>query len=353
MALPNPWYIDAQARHLALTQRLLAYSAVEGQEGVLNWDHLQVVDSDTPDGNIGVMPGAYSILARHLGGAFEAYLGKVQQKEVVAVSPTTSAGSRTDLVILRVENPYVSGSGSWAEPPDPVNGPYASVRVIEGVPANTNHISAYNNTWSAITLARITRPASTGVVLQSHITDLRSLAKLGGQRIIIIESPPVDPPPIAQQYWTESTPCTDSYQMPSTQTSYVNFPDDANWQVPVPDWATGFDVNVVLNPQATNHLTGEMRLVINNGGITNDACGIIPAMYDHNFKTDPVGGPERFLHLVGGTGSLQKAHRGKVVNMRLQARSLDSVNVTGKLGQAAGTRVNIWLNFKRNPSYDP
>lgn len=352
MVLPNPWYIDSQARHLATQQRLLAFSAMEGQEGVLDSMHLAVTDLDTPTDAIQVMPGAYSILAKHLGGSFEAYVGKIQTAETVIVNPTSSSGPRTDLVILRVENPYVSGSGSWAQPADPIDGPYVSIRVIEGVPANTNHVIAINDTWSAITLARITRPASTSVITQSHISDLRSLAKLNEQRVIIIENPPADPPPIAYSFWTESTPCDDNDQVIRTHTTFRNFPQEASWQVPVPSWANGFDLICSLNPQLSNHVWGEMRLVINNGGITNDSAGIIPAMYDVNF---PAGGPGpvRETFMVGGTGNLQNAHKGKIVNMRLQARSLDAGAHPGILSAPRGTRVNVIINFKRNPSYNP
>ena len=97
-----------------------------------------------------------------------------------------------------------------------------------------------------------------------------------------------------------------------------------------------------------------MRLVINNtaAGITNDSMGAIPSMYDFNYHGGP--GPERGVHLVGGTGAILPVHRGKIVNMRLQARSLDSSTThMGVLAQERGTRVNIWLNFKRNPSYNP
>lgn len=351
MALPNPWYIDAEARHLPPTIRLIAYSAVEGQEGVLAQGHLAVVDLDTPGASINVLPGGYSVLAKHLGGDFEAYVGKISEQETVAVNPTSSGGPRTDLVILRIENPYVTGAGSWAQPPDPLNGPYAFVRVIEGVPANTNSVQAVNNAWSAITLARITRPASTGIVTQANITDLRSLAKLGGERVVVIDDPPADPPPIAQQYWTESTPCDDGDVHHANQTSFHNFPVGASWQVPVPSWATGFDINAVLNPQNDGDVWGDLRLVINNGAITNDDCGIIPAMFDVNYTGGP--GPERAVYLVGGTGVLQPSHRGKVVNMRLQAKSRNVGADPGNVTSAHGTRVNIWINFKRNPSYDP
>lgn len=352
MALPNPWYIDAQARHLATQQRLLAYAAVEGQEGVLANEHFAVRALGTPTDQVQAMPGGYSVLARHLGGNFEAYLGKLQEAEPVSVSPTSSSGPRTDLVILRIENPYVSGSGSWAMPNDPIGGPYAFIRVIEGVPANINHVSGHNNTWSAITLARITRPASTGIVTQAHITDLRSLAKLDGQRVIIIENPPADPPPIAQQYWTESTPCDANDVLLKTQNTFTNYPAEASWQVPVPAWATGFDLLAWLNPEIDNHVFGEMRIAMSAGSVNNDPGGAVPARYDVNFPQNGPG-PIRELFMVGGTVFLQPALRGKVVTMKLQARSLDAGNHPGKLKTAIGTRVNVMINFKRNPSYNP
>lgn len=343
MPLPNPWYIDAEARHLAPQQRLLAFSAVEGQEGILAAEHLAVTDLDTPGGAINVAPGGYSVLARHLGGSFEAYVGKITAQEQVTVNPTDSTGGRTDLVILRVENPYVSGSGVWAQPADPLNGPYAHVRVIEGVPANTTHVSAVNATWSAITLARITRPASTGIVQQSHITDLRSLARLGEQRIIIIDNPPATPPPIAQQYWTESTPIGNGDELLSTETVFTDFPNQATWQVPVPVWAKGMDVNVLLNPTVTDDVIGEFRLVVQG-----EPTGAIPTVFNVNMPTGI--GNIRDVMMVGGTESLKPSWCGRVSTMKLQARSTSSTH-PGLLRCDPGTRVNIWLSFKRFPVY--
>lgn len=342
MALSNPWYIDAEARHLAKQQRLLAYNAMEGQEGVMAPDHLAVKALATPAGGFQVMPGAYSVLAKHLGGAYEAYVGKIDVAETISVSPVSSGGPRTDLVILRIENPYVSGSGAWSQPADPIDGPYAHIRVIEGVPANTNHIAAYNNTWSAITLARITRPASTGIVDNAHITDLRSLAKLGEQRIIIIETPPAEPPPIAQQYWTESTPIGNNQELSSTQLSFVDFPNLAKWQVPVPAWAVGMDVNIILNPNITGDVVGEYRLVV-----SGTPTGSVPTDYDFNYNGGP--GDERTVVMIGGTEYLEPSVRGKIVEMKLQARSTSGGSHSGKVKCRPGTRVNVWLNFKRYP----
>lgn len=347
MALPNPIYIDSSALHSAQAIRLLAYSAVEGRQGVLDKAHLSVAALPTPAGAIQVLPGGYSVLAKHLGGDFEAYVGKFSVAEQVAVSPTSSSGPRTDLVIARIENPYVSGAGVWAVPVDAVNGPYAAIRVIEGVPPNTCDVTGYNNTWSSITLARITRAANTGVVAQADITDLRSLAKLGGERLVVINNPPATPPPIAQQYWTESTPIDNGNQFLGSSVAWTDFPTQATWQVPVPSWATGMDMNILYNPAITGSLWGQMRLV---AGPSADPGGVIPTEYDVNFPGGP--GPARETLMIGGTFYLAPALRGTVVTMKLQAKSNDnSATHPGKLVCSRGTRIAIWLNMKRSPVF--
>lgn len=355
MGLPNPIYIDEAAIHRASQIRTLVYAATEGREGVFNATHLAIKAQGAPDDTIFALPGAYVINAKHLGGDFESYIGKIQTAETsLPISNVSSSGPRTDLVILRIENPYVTGSGVWASPSDEQEGPYAHVRVIENVTPNINHVVAWNSTWTAIPLARITRPANTTIVQQSHIVDLRSIARIGEERLTIIENPPYDPPPIAQQYWTESTPCDQGDQHLKTQMTFHNFPNEASWSVAVPNWALGFDIQLVYNPQVDGSVWGDHRIVVNNtvAGIVNDDCGIVPTMYDVNLSwltqlTTP--GPIRDTMMIGGTGILASAHRGKVVNFRMQAKSRDSSVHPGKLAAANGTRVNVFINFKRYP----
>lgn len=343
MALPNPWYINANARHQAATQRLLAYAAVEGQEGVLGATHLEVRAAQTPNGTIQAYPGAYSVLAKHLGGSFEAYLGKIDVAETVAVNPTNSSGPRTDLVILRVENPYVTGSGAWAAPADTVEGPYVHVRVIEGVDPNLVHVLGHNNTWSAITLARITRPANTGFVNQGHITDLRSLATLREQRLIVINNQSPTIPPIAQDYWTESTPVGNNAQLLGSETGWKDFPSGLSWNVPVPIWALGVDIDVLTQPALTlGSLSGQFRVVF--GTDTPDA---VPT----DFAEDLDGTTRRRpIFMIGGTESLSSGIRGTVVSVKIQARSTNGA-LPGRLRFEPGSRINLRFNFKRYPVF--
>jgi hypothetical protein len=344
VALPNPIYVDEQALHTAQAIRLLAYGAVDGQQGVMATGHLTVQALPTPAGAIQVLPGGYSVLAKHLGGDFEAYVGKTSVAEQVNVSPVGSSGSRTDLVILRIENPYVSGAGSWTIPVDPVAGPYAHIRVIEGVPANTQDIIGYNNTWSAITLARITRPANTGIVQQSHITDLRSLADLRGQRITIINNPPPTPPPVAYPLWTGVVECHANSTHLKTQTTFHDWPSEVNFSVPIPAWATTADMFVAVNPEIDGNVYGDLRMTLDGNPV--DAP---PVIYNYNYAR--TVGPEQYTTIVAGNITIPSSVAGKTVPLRMQARSLaNDAAHPGKFSTHSGCVVTAQLNFKRAPS---
>lgn len=349
MALPNPIYIDAEALHPASAVRLLAFASLEGQEGVIENTDLRILAKTAATNAIDVMPGAYVVRAKHTGGEKESYAGKVLTAESVTVNPTTSASGRTDLVILRVENPYVSGAGAWAQPVDPVGGPYAHIRVIEGVPANTQSVVAHNNTWSAITLGRIFRGPNRTTVEQADITDLRQIASLQNERIIIINNPPATPPPIAYPVYTESSLCsvTGSGEMASTQTAWKKFPADLNWKVPVPTWARGMDVMVLFNPQVNGHVWCEGRLVVDG-----QPTGATPTMIDINYVAGSQPGPIQALMHIGGTESVKAAWGGREVNVHLEFRMLDPVNHPGKITCSRGTYATVLLNFKKKPVYD-
>ena len=339
MVLPTPYVIDARARHDADVLRAVADLASEGQEGVRGPTHLAVKALATPAGAITVAPGVYSVRNTAVGASFENYIGKVRENELVEVSPTDSSGPRTDLVILIIQNPYVAGTGQWPEPSSPEQGPYAFIRVRENVNPNTQTVKAIDPAWTAITLARITRPANTGIVTQAHITDLRSMIDLTIERIVIVNNPPPDPPPIAQQVWTESTPIGNNNQLPKTQTAWTNFPDQASWKVPVPSWALGMDVLGLLNPTVKDDVYGEFRLLV-DGQPTN----AVPVEFNVNF---PSGiGDIREMFMVGGTVLLPASVRGREVNMRFQARMTGNPH-PGRVVCEPGARVFFQLNFKR------
>lgn len=98
---------------------------------------------------------------------------------MVAIAATGSAGGRSDLIVAQVEDPNMAGE-PWQTPTNPAVGPYIFTRVIPNVPAGTTSLRPLGYSGrSAIVLARVDLPASTGTVTASMITDLRELACLG------------------------------------------------------------------------------------------------------------------------------------------------------------------------------
>lgn len=356
MAIDNPMYIDQKALHRPSAIRLLSYGLTTGTQGVIGNTDLQVRALGTPGNQVQVMPGAFNVLARHLGGAYESYAGKIRVAETSQpISPTTSSGGRSDLVILRVENPYVSGSGAWEEPADPVEGPYAFVRVIEGVPNTTYDVrqltSIGGDTWSAITLARIDRPASTGVVTSAAgvIRDLRSLASLGGTRTVIVENPAVEPPPIASSYFLQfkdqprdatypSSEITHNYWSANQQ--WQSWPNRATWQVPVPSWAVSMDIDAaIFNAQI---LDGDVF-----AQLSFEIAGSRGYVSPNVIAIDYVQVPGRHTLPFGGTYPVPAAIRGKVVTFRMQMASYHPA--PGRMDAKTGTTAKLAVNFQRVP----
>lgn len=163
--------------HSPEVARVLAYAATNGNEGIITASDLKVTATGTPSGSVQVAVGAGVIRNRAVGGSLQSYIGRMPTGDTVAVSPTTSSGKRSDLVVLQVEDPYMSGE-PWQAPTDPTVGPYVFLRVIPNVPAGTtdlHNVSGYAGR-SAITLARIDIPVSTATITNAMITDLRTLA---------------------------------------------------------------------------------------------------------------------------------------------------------------------------------
>lgn len=334
-----PWFIDGgNARHDAKIARMLSYVATQGMEGVAGALDLRVRQLTTPGSSVRIAPGGVAVHNRATGGTYETYLDKADQEFTVDIAPTDSSGGRSDLVILRVENPWESGGG-WNPPSDEEHGPYIHARVIQGVSPSLTDVHNYNADWSATTLCRIDIPASTATITDSMIVDLRSIASLGGERINGV---------VAHEMFTDAVRSSEAGDiLPATQHTFVNWPTAANWQVPVPSWATGVDVfAVVANPEQWNgHVWGEVRLNLGNGQSTN-----VPATFDMDAISTQM--PNRIPIFCSGTLWLPPNLRGQIVNAKLEARQYNDTFTTGTLKAQVQTYTYVQLRFKRDPIYD-
>jgi hypothetical protein len=236
MALdPVPMFIGGQALHGGDVVRMLVYLATNGKQGVVAPMDLKVLPLDVPGAGVKVLAGGASVLNRVASQQAYTVRNPVTDVDSVKVAATGSAAGRSDLVILRVDNPNVDGNAQV--PDDLQKGPYNRFDIIAGVPAGTKRLRdlpAYAG-MSAIELARIDLPKSTGTVTSSMITDLRQMASprtLGPTQV-----PGALPSPV---------------QTLTLSGGWENFPKTGIPGVVIPEWATHMSMEIKTTYRAVS-----------------------------------------------------------------------------------------------------
>ncbi|MFF5793674.1 hypothetical protein ACFY5D_16635 [Paeniglutamicibacter sp. NPDC012692] len=228
----TPWFVSSpNAQHSSEVARVMAYAGTGGKEGISAPGDLKVTAQSVPNGTVRVAPGGGVMLSRYAGGTSQSYVGRNATTTNVAIAPTTSAGKRSDLVVLRVLDPAFEGQ----PPSDPTNFDYTRLTVIQGVAANTTDAAKLNLSYPAIALARIDIPASTGAITQAMIKDVRRVANPREESHVIAR-----PSVMGDQglTLTSKSAYPDGEWMP-------NFGGDSNNGVHtlhVPSWATQLEI---------------------------------------------------------------------------------------------------------------
>jgi len=220
-----PWFVGGGAEHSPEVARLLAYAATGGAEGIVLPTDLRVAPLSVPGSGVRVLPGAALVRNRASGGALQTYVARLPVANTVSISATGSGAGRSDLIVARIEDPYVAGT-PYQEPENPASGPYVFTRVISNVPKGTTRLqdlAAHANS-SAITLARVDLPASTGTVTAAMITDLREVAIPRQTRRLFT-------------YNLSSGDGTHYLSSDGAEQFWPNVPDTV-WYVDIPEWAT-------------------------------------------------------------------------------------------------------------------
>jgi hypothetical protein len=343
---PVPWAVGGGALVDVDMARMQTYFMFQGYEGVFSSADLEVKALATPGGSVRISPGGAVIIGRGPGQLYESYMGRNKADVVVSISPNNGASTRSDLVFLRVEDPYIAGS-EFNIPGDPAVGPYIFPRVLQSVPSTLRTVRALGNNWSAIPLARIDIPANTATITQGMIVPLRT--KVG-------PPPPPAPPPTAPPptqnddtdpqseeqnvFLLNGGPSSGSQDLTSAQVgTWRNWPSGAEFTVPIPPWATTMDAILTLhNTFCDNDVWGEVRIEVGSGELYSPA-----RVYDLN-----PSGWERFEVVAGGGKvAIPCSIRGKNKRFRINARSLSaSGDHTGTLKFDRGSLAELRIGFK-------
>jgi hypothetical protein len=334
--------------------RLIAWHATNGLTGIGSPLDLRVMAMDVPSGEVQVMPGTCSVPVKALGKTRQTYVGANVGTDTIPVPSTGSSGGRSDLIVVRVENP-ISGE-PWQAPDDPITGQYIYTRRYPDVPNTTTHVNQVDPSASAITLARIDIPSNTGTITQNMIKDLR------GQSLIEQGEPPLPTTPMAsatQDFYDaisfDRASVTEQYLL-YTDRSYKLWPSMASWDITVPSTATEAVVNIQIHCEQRptqgqdpasgrwGHTWGYARLRMVGTGVDYSV--------DTEFDRDYVGGgtPTTVMIPIGGKIPIPANARGKKLRFQCEARMFDDFMTRGHLAIAKGSYIHSHIHFNVLPA---
>lgn len=192
--------------------RLMLQGASLGGQGTVGHLDCQVNATGPATSGVVITAGSVIVLGQEVAnqGSYYGYnLGNDTSLTIAA----TGGSIRSDMVVVRAEDPTWSGS-PWG---NPAAGQILFPRVLSNVGAGA---TVPPGGFSCIPLARIDMPASTSVVQQSYIHDLRSVAV----------------PQRQMQSYAAAGPGSPSNA--TTGTVQTQWPPGATWSVQIPSFAT-------------------------------------------------------------------------------------------------------------------
>lgn len=200
--------------------RLMLQSSNGGVQGVVGATDLLVTATGPATAGI-VIAGGACLIAGVETPYQGTYYGYNVGNDTSLTIGATAGSARSDMVVVRAEDPTWSGS-PWG---NPASGQCIFPRVITGVSSSATTMPGGQ---SGIPLARIDMPPSVSVVQAAYIKDLRNVAQ--PQRVLQV----IGAQDTVTRNWTVGT-------------GGVAWPPGASWQVFIPPWATYFKMNWQIN----------------------------------------------------------------------------------------------------------
>lgn len=316
MALNPTPIATTGAMHTAQQFRMMIRDLSRANQGITEGDHMKVTALATPGGGVQIADGSAVIIGRvsTVQGSYSAY--NIGVDTSVTISPTGGTG-RSDMVILRVEDPEYEGTR------DPEVDPIVYFQVVSNVGSTATTVPSG---YSAIPLARIDIPASTATITNSMIKDLRKVANPRRDRILY--------PYYAQDPLVEIS---------GTSETWKTHPNLVLASVAVPSWATSAKVVFTINGLrlADGNVWGNFRFML--GSIeAAQWVGI-----DDNQGTAARRQTVQMVETIDLTTTTGAAMRG--TNQNFYSRMRTRSGNAGKIGVDATTTFNIDIEFNEGP----
>ncbi|MER5277817.1 hypothetical protein ABT025_18940 [Streptomyces sp. NPDC002809] len=298
------------ATHSAEQFRAMVQDLARGAEGITQGGDLKVTQLSTPGTSVQVGDGSGVVRGR-VSPFQGTYSVRNQGAATVPIAATGGSG-RSDMVILRIEDPEYEGSL------DPAVAQINYFQVISGVSSSATTIP---DGRTGIPLARIDIPASTSTITNAMIVDIRKVANPRQQRTFLTQSPTAL-----------------STDIGGTSGTFTNFSTAAGWSIAIPDWAT----TAVLALSV-----GQIRYN------TDSYFGKLRATFGASLTVQPVNlddnqtGVRRSTVVLGDTLTIPSAYRGTSQTLRFQASGV-SPN-PGKVGVDGSTTFIADVTFYEAP----
>lgn len=316
MALNPTPIATTGAMHTAQQFRMMIRDLSRANEGITEGDHLKVTALATPGGGVQIADGSAVIIGRvsSVQGSYSAY--NIGIDTSVTIAPT-GGSSRSDMVILRVEDPEYEGTR------DPETDPIVFFEVVSNVSSTATTVPSG---YSAIPLARIDIPASTATITNSMIKDLRKVANPRRDRILY--------PYYAQDPLVEIS---------GTSETWKTHPNLTMATIAVPSWATTAKIVFTISGirLADGNVWGNFRFMLGS---------IEAAQYvgiDDNQGTAARRNTVQMVETIDLTTTAGAAMRG--TNQPFYSRMRTRSSNAGKIGVDATTTFNIDVEFTEGP----
>lgn len=305
MVLIQPPLLTHGGTHSARAFRMMIRDLAAGSEGVTEGSDLKVVQLATPGAGVRVSDG--SAVIRGAAWAQGSYTQYNVGWATVPIAPT-GASERSDLVVLRVEDPEYGGTR------DPEADDIGYFHVVSNVSATTRTVPAG---MTAIPLARIDIPANTAVITNAMITSLRRVANARRERRLYSAYP------------------SGIHYFSGAVGQWVNWPTQGRWNVPVPAWATRIILTVTI-----------AGLRQSDGNIFHNMQTVFGERQGQDTVIDDNQGNvvRRSTEMIADTFTVPAAYRGTTQPLFLQTYR-QSATQTGRLSVNGGTSIIADVEF--------
>jgi hypothetical protein len=335
-----PWGLDG-ARSPASLARLANRAAVK-QSGIVNVGDLKVVPLSTPGNGVRINSGGAVLENRYELDVNQSYVVECTSIDTLDSSDnftgiTSQGGAQSHLICITVGDPNYSTAGhAWltdvnkpVTSGDKLDYQYVRPWVIKNVPAGVTRVEDLTSPppFPCYAVARIDVPASTTAITAAMIIDLRQVVNARTS--------------IAQSHTAISTPdglsVTGSYV-------YETWPDNSDFSVYVPPWATKVYVQGFINGFVQGSdldVDAPVRVAMRKADNT-----FVVATQQSVYHAEPAFLPkgQDKVVLLAGPMSIPAAQRGTTCRFSTEA-SLASTAQNGRIATTTRTSVSITLRF--------